>query len=58
MHEVKAWKYRIYGYFDNSNLDFVLVNCVFKNQQKAGKDNIKLGLELIKKAKADMEFIK
>lgn len=57
LFEVKAWKYRLYGYFDNSNMDFILVHCVFKNKQKAGSENIKHGEKLIARAKNDMEFI-
>lgn len=58
LFEVKTWKYRIYGYFDRYNLDFTIITCLFKNQRKAGEDNIKHGLKLIDKAKLDMEFVK
>ena len=57
LYELKAWKYRIIGYYEDDWSTFVAVLCVFKNQNDLDPSDVKKAHQKARRAKEDLEYI-
>lgn len=58
LYELKTWKYRIIGYYEDNWNTFVIVLCIFKNKQKLSSSDVKKAQDRMKLAKKDKEYIR